>query len=131
VLLNQEVTRTRTSAETMDLPPLLQGMTNMPGASRNHGTAVALRCETVTAIFSPGRWEISDWKRCAASLDKEHELWNECSRLLINAILYYNMILLSEAVARREQRGDVMGAEKLLGVTGGLDARQLLWALYL
>jgi Tn3 transposase DDE domain len=63
--------------------------------------------------------------------DEEHELWNECSRLLINAILYYNMILLSEAVARREQRGDVVGAEKLLGVTGGLDARQLLWALYL
>lgn len=45
--------------------------------------------------------------------DEEQELWNECSRLLVNAILYYNMILLSEAVARREQRGDTTGAEHL------------------
>ena len=49
--------------------------------------------------------------------DVEQELWNECSRLLINAILYYNMILLSEAVARREQRGEITGAEQLKAVS--------------
>ena len=49
--------------------------------------------------------------------DEEQELWNECSRLLVNAILYYNMILLSEAVARREQRGDTTGAEQLKAVS--------------
>lgn len=49
--------------------------------------------------------------------DEEQELWNECSRLLVNAILYDNMILLSEAVARREQRGDITGAEQLKAVS--------------
>jgi hypothetical protein len=49
--------------------------------------------------------------------DEEQELWNECSRLLINAILYYNMIMLSEAVRRREQRGDIIGAEQLKAVS--------------
>jgi hypothetical protein len=49
--------------------------------------------------------------------DEEQELWNECSRLLVNAILYDNMILLSEAVARREQRGDIAGAEQLKAVS--------------
>jgi TnpA family transposase len=49
--------------------------------------------------------------------DEEQELWNECSRLLINAILYYNMIMLSEAVTRREQRGDMTGAAQLKAVS--------------
>jgi hypothetical protein len=35
----------------------------------------------------------------------------------VNAILYDNMILLSEAVARREQRGDITGAEQLKAVS--------------
>jgi TnpA family transposase len=49
--------------------------------------------------------------------DEEQELWNECSRLLVNAILYYNMLMLSEAVMRREQRGDTIGAEQLRAVS--------------
>jgi hypothetical protein len=49
--------------------------------------------------------------------DEEQALWNECSRLLINAILYYNMILLSGAVARRERRGDTSGAKQLQAVS--------------
>jgi TnpA family transposase len=49
--------------------------------------------------------------------DEEQELWNECSRLLVNAILYYNMIMLSEAVTRREQRGDTTGAARLKAVS--------------
>ena len=49
--------------------------------------------------------------------DEEQELWNECSRLLVNAILYYNMIMLSEAVMRREQRGDTTGAARLKAVS--------------
>lgn len=43
--------------------------------------------------------------------------WNECSRLLVNAILYYNMIMLSQAVTRREQRGDTTGATQLTAVS--------------
>jgi hypothetical protein len=49
--------------------------------------------------------------------DEEQALWNECSRLLVNAILYYNMIMLSEAVTRREQRGDMTGAKQLQAVS--------------
>ena len=51
------------------------------------------------------------------AMDEEQELWNECSRLLVNAILYYNMIMLSEAVMRREQRGDTTGAARLKAVS--------------
>lgn len=49
--------------------------------------------------------------------DEEQELWNECSRLLVNAILYYNMLLLSEAMTCREQRGDMRGVEQLQTVS--------------
>lgn len=68
--------------------------------------------------------------RCAT--DEEQELWNEFSRLLVNAILYYNMIKLSQAVTRsraagRYARSDVVDG----GVAGGMDARQFLWALHL
>ncbi len=49
--------------------------------------------------------------------DEEQALWNECSRLLVNAILYYNMIMLSAAVTRREQRGDTTGAKQLQAVS--------------
>jgi TnpA family transposase len=52
-----------------------------------------------------------------AGTDEEHELWDECTRLLVNAILYYNMIVLSEAVARRERRGDLVGAAKLKAIS--------------
>jgi TnpA family transposase len=49
--------------------------------------------------------------------DEEQALWNECSRLLVNTIVYYNMILLSAAVTRREQRGDMTGAKQLQAVS--------------
>jgi hypothetical protein len=48
---------------------------------------------------------------------EEQELWNECSRLLANAILYYNMVLLGEAIARREAAGDSVGAGRLAAVS--------------
>lgn len=37
-------------------------------ASRNHGTAVAFRCENGDCIIRTWSVGISDWKRCAASL---------------------------------------------------------------
>ena len=48
---------------------------------------------------------------------EEQELWNECSRLLANAILYYNMVLVREAIARREAAGDTVGAAHLAAVS--------------
>ena len=46
---------------------------------------------------------------------EEQELWGECSRLLANAILYYNMVMLSQAVSQKEQQGDTAGVMFLLG----------------
>lgn len=41
----------------------------------------------------------------------EQELWNECARLIGNAVVYYNALILSESLAELEQRGDVVSAE--------------------
>jgi TnpA family transposase len=37
----------------------------------------------------------------------EHQIGNECSRLLTNCIIYYNAALLSSLLAHKEKRGDV------------------------
>jgi TnpA family transposase len=41
----------------------------------------------------------------------EQQLWNECSRLLTNCIIYYNAALLSLLLAYRETSGDAQGAD--------------------
>ena len=43
----------------------------------------------------------------------EQHLWGECSRLLTNCIIYYNMTLLSQLWALKERRGDREGAALL------------------
>ncbi|MBA3468864.1 MAG: Tn3 family transposase [Herpetosiphonaceae bacterium] len=49
--------------------------------------------------------------------EDEQALWSECSRLLANALLFYNMLLLSEAIARKEAQGDAAGAAFLRAVS--------------
>ncbi len=49
--------------------------------------------------------------------EADQELWSECSRLLANAILFYNMLLIADAIAVREARGDAVGAARLLTVS--------------
>jgi TnpA family transposase len=51
------------------------------------------------------------------SSDEEQELWDACSRLLVNAILYYNIRMLSDAVALKEAHGDGEGAAFLKDVS--------------
>ena len=51
------------------------------------------------------------------SNDEEQELWDACSRLLVNAILYYNIRMLSDAVALKEAHGDAAGAAFLKDVS--------------
>ena len=34
------------------------------------------------------------------------QLWNECSRLIINAIIYYNTVLLSQVYEQKQAAGD-------------------------
>lgn len=43
----------------------------------------------------------------------EQQLWGECSRLLSNCIIYYNVRLLSELFTHKESTGDVQGAALL------------------
>lgn len=51
------------------------------------------------------------------SSDKEQDLWDACSRLLVNAILYYNIRMLSDAVALKQAHGDADGAAFLKDVS--------------
>jgi hypothetical protein len=36
----------------------------------------------------------------------EQQLWEECSRLITNGIIYYNVTILSQLVAYKEPQGD-------------------------
>lgn len=40
----------------------------------------------------------------------DQQIWNECSRLLTNCIIYYNAALLSNLLAHKERSGDTQGA---------------------
>ena len=42
--------------------------------------------------------------------EEEQELWNEACRLLVNAILFYNMRILEQAIAARETAGELADA---------------------
>lgn len=47
----------------------------------------------------------------------EQELWNECARLIGNAVVYYNALILSESLAELELRGDLVSAEVIKRVS--------------
>ena len=55
--------------------------------------------------------------RFRARSQHEQEVWNECARLVGNAVIYYNALILSEALAELEQRGDLASAEVLKRVS--------------
>ena len=38
--------------------------------------------------------------------ETEQQLWNECSRLITNAVIYYNMLLLSRVYEQKQAAGD-------------------------
>jgi hypothetical protein len=47
----------------------------------------------------------------------EQEVWNECARLVGNAVVYYNALILSEALTELELRGDLDSAQVLKRVS--------------
>ena len=49
--------------------------------------------------------------------EQEQLLWNECSRLITNCIIFYNARLLSELLAYQETTGDIHGAALLKQVS--------------
>jgi TnpA family transposase len=38
--------------------------------------------------------------------ESEQQIWNECSRLIANAVIYYNMVLLSRVYEQKQAAGD-------------------------
>lgn len=49
--------------------------------------------------------------------EQEQQLWNECSRLITNCIIFYNASLLSKLLTYKESTGDVQGAALLKQVS--------------
>lgn len=49
--------------------------------------------------------------------EEDQEVWNEASRLLVNAILFYNMRILEQAIAAKEAAGEVADAAFLRTVS--------------
>ena len=47
----------------------------------------------------------------------EQQLWEECSRLITNCIIYYNATILSHLLAHKERLGDATGAALLTQVS--------------
>ena len=47
----------------------------------------------------------------------EQELWNECARLIANAVLYYNSAILSEVLKFQEKQHDQQAIEALQRVS--------------
>lgn len=43
----------------------------------------------------------------------EQQLWNECSRLITNCIIYYNATILSNLLSHKEKTGDNQGTDLL------------------
>lgn len=55
--------------------------------------------------------------RFRARSQHEQEVWNECSRLVGNAVVFYNALILSEALAELETRGELAFVEVLKRVS--------------
>ena len=55
--------------------------------------------------------------RFRARSQNEQEVSNECSRLVGNAVIYYNSLILSEALAELERRGEPGSADILKRVS--------------
>ena len=49
--------------------------------------------------------------------EHDQHLWNECSRLITNCIIYYNVTLLSHLLAHKEKTGQVQDAALLKKVS--------------
>ncbi len=49
--------------------------------------------------------------------EAEQQIWNECSRLIANAIIYYNTLLLSRVYQQKAEAGDLEAIKILKGIS--------------
>ncbi len=47
----------------------------------------------------------------------EQEVWNECARLVANAVVYYNALILSEVLDELQKRGELAAIEAIKRVS--------------
>ncbi len=47
----------------------------------------------------------------------EQEIWNECARLVANAVVYYNTLILSEVLDELQKRGEIAAIEAIKRVS--------------
>jgi Tn3 transposase DDE domain len=55
--------------------------------------------------------------------EAEQQIWNECSRLIANAIIYYNTLLLSRVYEQKAAAGDLEAIDILKGISPRLAQR--------
>jgi TnpA family transposase len=88
----------------VDSPPLRQNVQRALNRGENYHK---LRRAVSYANFGKLRFKT----------EHEQEIWNECSRLITNCIIYYNAFLLSQLLAYKESQGDEAGAALLKQVS--------------
>lgn len=49
--------------------------------------------------------------------EAEQQVWNDCSRLIANAIIYYNTVLLSKVYEQKLAAGDFAAIEVIKGIS--------------
>ncbi len=73
-----------------------------------------LESVSIGAFFSPIR---AEGGRFRVRSQHEQELWNECTRLIANAVVYYNSVILSELLSTLEIQGNQSAIDRLQRVT--------------
>lgn len=88
----------------IDSPPLRQNVQRALNRGENYHQ---LRRAVAYANFGKLRFKT----------EQEQQIWNECSRLITNCIIYYNAAILSKLLAHKEATGDTQGAALLKQVS--------------
>jgi TnpA family transposase len=90
--------------EYIDSPPLRRNVQRAPNRGENYHQ---LRRAVSYANFGKLRFKT----------EHEQQLWEECSRLMTNGIIYDNATILSQLVAYKEHRGDQQSTALLTQVS--------------
>ena len=61
-------------------------------------------------MFS-GRYTYVNAGKFRVKTETEQHIWSECSRLIANAVIYYNTLLLSRVYAQKQAAGDHAAAD--------------------
>ena len=90
--------------EYIDTPPLRRNVQRALNRGENYHQ---LRRAVSYANFGKLRYKTA----------YEQEIWEECSRLITNCIIYYNATILSHLLAYKERLGDLQGVTRLTQVS--------------